>query len=583
MTESTRPPDYADIAIVNAAVYTADPARSRCAAVAIKDGKILCAGDNSDIIRFVGKSTHLIDACGRAVVPGMVDAHQHPLSARRSGGTSIRLTNEMGHEEYLEEIARFIRKNPDKPVYTGGGFMPEKYECCGPRREWLDAVCPHRPLILLSYDGHTTWVNTKALEALGITRDSPDPENGVIHRDPSTGDPTGYLAGSAGACEGGMMRVFMPKYTREQNKAAILDAQEEMFSKGVTCVYDAHVNADEDYFMAYEELAREGRLLLTVRGAWFVRRDMGGEADIMEYIDRCIALSQNLRTERFQVNGFKFLCDQVCEAETAYLCEPYCDRRDGWRGLRIWEDEAMLARLFAKIDAAGFQIHLHQIGDGAAEYALDALERAEALNGGLRMRHTFAHCQFIADADKRRMARLGVSALAAPYWINSTIFSSFDVPHLGRARACRQYPVGSLMAAGINVGSHSDYTVSTPDWCDALYGLTARALSPKAFDVFYRRTAGARYTLDPATEPAENLCCPLPDQCERICVEAAVRLNTINGARSMYLDDMLGAIIPGMDADVVMLDSGIDDISAPLACCVKNILTICRGKIVYEG
>lgn len=582
MTDITRPPDYADIAILNAAVYTADTAQPRRRAVAVKDGRIICAGDNSDVLPLVGGGTALIDANGRTLAPGMVDAHQHMLGGVRACCHNICLTTDMGHEEYLEEIARYIRLHPDQSAYTGTGFMPELYGCRGPRREALDSVCADKPVVILSYDGHTTWVNSKALSELGVTKDTPDPENGVIHKDRITGEPTGYMAGSAGACEGGMMRVFMPRYTRAQNKAAILHAQELMFKKGVTCVYDAHVEPDADYYMAYEELARTGELELTVRGAWFVPRDVGDEAEINALIDRCIALSGEFATERFQVNGFKFLCDQVCEAETAYLTEPYSDRADGWQGVRIWEDGDMLARIFAKIDAAGFQIHLHQIGDGAARYALDALEKAEKINGGLRMRHTFAHCQFITEPDKARMARMGVNALAAPYWINSTIFKSMDIPHLGRDRACRQYPVLSLMEMGINVGAHSDYTVSMPDWCDALYGLTARVLSPRAFDVFYRRVTGACYTLDPCTEPEDHICCPLPDQRERIDIENAVRCLTANGARSMYLDSSLGAIVPGMEADMVLLDSDVASIASPMARCVRVDMTICRGKIVYE-
>ena len=576
------PPGRAETIIVNAAVYTADPHMPRCEAVAIAGEKVIAAGAGHDIMALADGDTVIIDAQGRAVVPGMVDSHQHPVSGGRGRLNSIQLACDMDRQDYLDEIARFIALHPEKDIYTGGGFMPEIYDCCGPKKEWLDAICPDKPVIILSYDGHTTWVNSAALRLRGITKDTPDPENGVIHRDPVTGEPTGYLAGSAGACAGGMMRKFMPVYTYEQNREAILHVQEIMLAQGVTSVYDAHVNADPAYYMAYEDLAREGLLKLNVRGAWFIPRDYGTEEDFVRLIDECMERSRDMRTERFQVNGFKFLCDQVCECETAYLCEPYCDRCDDWHGLRIWEDGEMLARLFAKIDAAGFQIHLHQIGDGAAEYALDALEKAAEMNGGLRMRHTFAHCQFISDADKARMARLHVQALVAPYWMNTTIFSTFDIPHFGYERACRQYPVGSIMAAGVLTAAHSDYSVSMPDWCDALYGLTARSLSPKAFDIFYKRIAGARYTLDTDTEPAEDICCPLPSRCECIDIDTAVRCLTANGARSMYADHITGTIAPGMDADIVMLDRDIAGLAAGEKC-ARTAMTMCRGTIVYRS
>ena len=573
----------ADLAIVNANVYTADAAAPRARAVAVKAGRIICVGTNRQIRRYIGGATRVIDAGGRALVPGMVDAHQHLLYCVRTRCYNISLTSEMGHADYLREIARYISENPSRKVYTGTGFVPELYGCRGPRKEDLDAICSDKPIIILSYDAHTTWVNSCALEVMGIDAHTPDPENGVIRRDELTGEPTGYLVGSAGACEGGCMSIFMPVYTREQNKYAIMAAQEEMLRAGVTCIYDAHVESAEDYYMAYEELAKEGKLKLTVRGSWFVPRETGSEREIMALIDDCMAKSRRLSTEKFQVNGFKFLCDQISEAQTAYMCEPYCDRMDGWRGVRIWEDGEMLARIFAKIDAAGFQIHLHQMGDAAACYALDALERARDINGGLRMHHTFAHCQFISDADKARMARLGISALIAPYWINSTIFNSIDVPCLGRKRACAQYQVRSLMEAGVNVGSHSDYTVSHPDWCDSIYGFTARALSPRAFNVFCcHDSQRMRYTLDPRVEPEEGVCCPLPGRDERVGLDEAISCITLRGARSMYLDAQLGSIQRGKQADMVLLDRDIENLVYPDEDCVAPDMTILAGELLYE-
>ena len=582
--QTSIPPGAADIIIVNGVVYTADKSKPRAEAVAIKDGIVIAAGEKSEILAYAGENTRLIDANGRAVAPGMIDAHQHLLGGSRGSHHNICLSPEMDHGDYITAILRYMAEHPEKNVYTGTGFMPELYDCSGPKKEWLDAVCPDKPMVILSYDGHTTWVNSAALNALGVTKDFPNPENGVIHRDPVTGEPTGYLAGSAGACAGGMMRVFMPKYGLEQNRQSILLSQQKMFEKGITSAYDAHVDPDPEYYMAYEELARSGELKMTVRGAWFVPRDYGTEEEINALIDHCIEISQSLRTDKFQVNGFKFLCDQVCECETAFMCEPYCNREDNWCGLRIWEDGEMLARLFAKIDAAGFQIHLHQIGDGAARYALDALERAAEINGGLRMRHTFAHCQFIADSDKARMAKMGVQALVAPYWINTTIYNTLDLPHFGPERVQRQYPVASIMAAGANVAVHSDYPVSMPDWCGAIYGLTARSLSPRAFDVFYKRIAGASYTLDPTIEPREDICCPLPGKDERISLDAAVEVITINGARSMYTEKTHGMIATGMAADIVMLDRDIAELAQPDSTkSAKNVLTICGGNIVYEA
>lgn len=566
----------AEMVIINALAYTSDADCPYTDAVAVSGGRIAALGDEARAI--IGADTCVIDAGGRPLFPAMVDAHQHLLYGFRGSMFGINLVPGMDHGQYLDEIANFIAAHPEDEIYTGAGFEPENYFGLGPHRRDLDDICPDKPVIILSYDGHTTWANTKALSLAGIDDDTPDPEYGVITRD-ADGHVTGYLAGAASACAGGLLNGFMPGYTRDQNKRAILAAQEEMLRAGVTGVYDAHVDEDEDYFMAYEELAREGKLKLIVRGAWFVPRDTGDEADINALIDRCIEKSKLMTTENFQVTGFKFLCDQVTEAHTAYMDQPYADRDDGWRGVCAWSDNDMLARIFARIDRAGFCIHVHQMGDGAARCLLDALEGAERINGKLNRIHTFAHCQFISERDKKRMARLGVNALLAPYWINSTIFCSMDVPFLGRARAVTQYPVKSLMDLGITVGCHSDYTVSHPDWCDAIYGFTARALSPNG----YKRFLCCReqtYTTDPAVEPSARVCCPLPRCEERIGLYEAIDCITLHGAKTMGIDGVTGSITPGKRADLVIMSGDIRSMVAEHRC-ERPVLTVCGGEIGY--
>jgi predicted amidohydrolase YtcJ len=359
------------------------------------------------------------------------------------------------------------------------------------------------------------------------------------------------------------MSRFMPRYAKEQNKEAIMRAQAEMLGRGVTTIYDAHVEPEPDYFMAYEELARAGKLKLRTRGAWFVPREAGGEDKLVSLIDRCAGYADLFQTGRFRVTGFKFLLDMTVEAETACLLAPYQNRGD-WRGVRVWEDGELLSRLFSKIDRMGFQIHLHQMGDGAAQYALDALERA----GNLRTRHTFAHCQLLSDADKARMAKLGVSALAAPYWINSSVYSSAAVPSLGLERAARQYPVKSLLDAGVNVGAHSDYTVSEPSFCGAVYGLTERRLAPCAYRRFF-----------PFGPPEARR--SLPSEGERVSVREAVKIMTLGGAHSMCEEGETGSVAPGKAADLALLSGDIEGLCEAEGC-VEVDMTVCAGEVAFE-
>lgn len=543
----------AELVVRGARVHPADARYENATAVACAGGRITFIGTDAGVDECVGPGTRVIEARGRALLPGMVDAHQHLLYCARVAYFNFHLSPAFDEAACAAAVEKCAAQRPDAPALFCVGFAPERF-AAPPRKETLDAACPSVPVVALSYDGHATWANSRALLLAGIGENTPDPARGEIVRD-AGGKPTGFLLGAAGACAGGLLSRFAPSYTRAQNRAAILRAQAEMLARGVTTVYDAHVEPEPDYFMAYEELARENRLKLRTRGAWFVGRETGGEADIRALIDRCAGYAGSFQTARFRVTGFKFLLDMTVEAGTAYLSEPY---RTGGRGVRVWEDGDMLARLFQKIDRMGYQIHLHQMGDGAAGYALDALEGA----GDLRARHTLAHCQLISDADKARMARLGVSALAAPYWINSSVYGSVSVPALGRARAARQYPVKSLLDAGVNVGAHSDYTVSEPSFPGAIWGLTRRALDP-----------ATRARLFSGGMPGLNR--PLPKDAERVSLREAVEIMTLGGARSMGEGLETGSLAPGKAADLALL-------SGDLAGVCQVDMTVCAGEIAYE-
>ena len=542
----------AELVVRGARVYSADARYENATAVACAGGRIAFVGADAEADKLIGPETRVVEARGRALLPGLVDAHQHLLYCTRVEYFNFHLSPALDEAGCAAAVRTHAAQNPGAQAFFCVGFAPERFSAL-PRRETLDAACPSVPVVALSYDGHATWANSRALLLAGIDENTPNPARGEIARD-RNGKPTGFLLGAAGACAGGLLSRFAPRYTRAQNREAILRAQEEMLARGVTTIYDAHVEPDPDYFMAYEDLARENRLKLRVRGAWFVGRETGGEADIAALIDRCAGFADAFRTDRFRVTGFKFLLDMTVEAGTACLSAPY---RSGGRGVRVWEDRDLLARLFRKIDRAGSQIHLHQMGDGAAEYALDALEGA----GDLRMRPTFAHCQLISDADKVRMARLGVSALVAPYWINSSVYRS-AVAALGKARAARQYPVKSLLDAGISVGAHSDYTVSEPSFPGAIWGRTRRALDP-----------ATRAWLFPDGMPGLNR--PLPREAERVCLGEAVEIMTLGGARSMVVESETGSLAPGKAADLALLSGELEG-----DCRVD--MTVCAGKVAFE-
>ncbi|MDD6390151.1 MAG: amidohydrolase [Firmicutes bacterium] len=559
--------------ITNASVYTGEGETAE--AVVVKDGVIEYVGDAEGAAEYDDGDIETIDANGGSVLPGMVDGHMHPAMSAVQYYFEIGLQEVFSVEDYVATVKAFVEEHPDNEVYAGSGFMRSMFDSVGPTKEMLDEVCPDKPVILQAADGHSYWVNSKALELAGITKDTEDPANGIIVKDKETGEPTGYLKESAM----NLVEDIKPEYTVEQYKEAIAWLQEYFNSLGVTTIYDGMIPiTEENYWTAYEEMAEAGELTVKVRGAWHLAPEMGTEEELLALVDQAMEQSEGFTTDYFQVIGFKFFADQVLEEETAYLDEPYTS---GNNGMKTWDDDLM-ETLFTKIDAAGFQIHVHEIGDAAVTYTLDALEKAKATNG-TNNRDTFVHCQFIKDEDMKRMADLNVSAMIAPYWaVMDDYYWDLYVPSIGKERADNQYPEESLVKAGVNVGVHSDFSVTEPDWGWLLYSAVTRTLPQKIFDLWYEGMDLTR-TTKPSSNYEDYTIGVLPSADERMTLDQIIKAATYGGAYSMNLEDEIGTIEVGKKADLVIMDmdittSDIEDVSN-----VQIKKTFSDGRLVFDA
>ena len=568
---------YADMVITNASVYTADEEGTMAEAVAVKDGEIVYVGDADGVSEFTGDTTKVIDLEGGTLMPSMIDSHMHPAMSATMYLYEISLHTVFDLDSYLLTIAEFIEENPDLEVYVGAGFMRSSFDKVGPRKEMLDEIESEKPIIITSIDGHSMWVNSKALELAGITKSTENPEGGVIQRDPQTGEPAGLLQESAMQ----LVADLSPEYTIEQYKEAILWLQEWFNSIGFTTIFDAMVDIDNpEYYGAYQELAEEGELTVRVRGGWHMYPEMG-EENYVANIEKGIELSKGFTTPYFQVNAFKFFSDQVVEEQTAYMSEPYLGGEEGWRGIKVWDDDVM-ADLFTRIDKAGFQLHVHQIGDAAATYTLDAIEKVVAANGARDSRHSFAHVQFLNDDDIQRMADLKMNAIIAPYWMAMDDYY-WDIykPVLGEERANNMYPAQSLFDAGINTAIHSDFFVTEPDPGWLIYGALTRTVPQKIADMWYEgmdltRTTDINYPME------EMLIGPLPPHNERITLDEVLRAATYNGAYANFMEGEVGSIEVGKKADIIMFSEDLFELDVEDLANVLPIMTIFDGKIVYD-
>lgn len=571
-----------NIIIKNAAVYAADDNNSAAEAVVVKDGTIEYVGTEKEAMEYEDSNSEIIDAKGGTVLPGTVDSHMHPAMSAVQYCFEISLQDYFSHKEYLQQIEKFVKENPDLEVYTGSGFMRSFYDSVGPRKEDLDKIVVDKPVILTSADGHSRWVNSKAMELAGITKDTKNPTGGIIQRDPKTGEPAGLLQEAAA----NLVDDLMPEYSIEQYKEAITWLQGWLNERGVTTVYDGMIPMDnENYYMAYQELAEAGELTIRVRGAWHMAPEMGNEKELKEQIDKGIELSKGFTTDYFQVIGFKFFADQVLEEGTAYLDGEYTKELGGGHGIKVWDDD-LLAELFTKIDKQGYQIHVHQIGNAAATYTLDALEKARKANGDNNNRHSFVHVQYLSKENMERMKKLNMNAMIAPYWsVRDDYYYDIYVPYVGQDMADNMYPAQSLVDAGLNVAVHSDFFVTEPDLGWLYYSAVTRTLPQKIFDLWYDGMDEYVRATDTkaSAKKGQYLIGPLKPYDECMKLDDIVKSSTYGGAYANYMEQEIGSIEKGKKADLLILDQNIFKSDIEQVSNLKVMTTLFDGKTVYNA
>ncbi|MWV57564.1 amidohydrolase [Rathayibacter sp. VKM Ac-2754] len=518
---------HADLVLSGGPVFTADAVRSRASAVAVVGGRIAAVGhDASD---WIGRRTEVVDLGGRMLVPGFQDAHVHPVW----GGFDMMrcwVGDGATSGDYLATIADYSARNPDEEWILGGGWSMSAFPGGTPTAAALDAVVADRPAFLTNADGHGAWVNSAALRLAGIDRDTPDPADGRIERLPD-GTPSGTL--HEGAMEA--VRRLLPASTDEQMRQALLLGQRYLHSHGVTGWQDAIIGSYGDVGdpgPAYVRAAEAGELTARVRGAIWWDRARG-----VEQIPELIEKREQWTAGRFAATSIKIMQDGVAENFTAAMLDPYLDGHGAHThndGLSM-VDPAVLNEAVPLLDAAGFQVHFHAIGDRAVRECLDAVEHAIAANGPSGNRHHLAHLQVVHPEDVPRFRRLGVAANLQMLWAAlEPQMVELTLPFLGEERAAWQYPFGDLQRSGAVLAAGSDWSVSTPDPLAAMHVAVNRLSAPS------ERGAAGKYDVF------------LPEQ--RIDLATALTAYTAGSAWVNGAEAVSGSIEVGKDADFAVLD-----------------------------
>lgn len=513
--------------------------------MAVADGRIVATG--VEAMTWRASFDRVVELEGRLLLPAFRDGHAHPLHAgmNRLGLDFTGLTT---LDDTLEALRRWRLDHPDEQWIVGHCYNPSILPDGRGRAEWLDSVCPDRPVTLYPTDHHALWANSAAMAAADITADSPEPPLGEIVRDPD-GSPIGMFL-EFGGME--LFDAYEPAIDRTTQDRGLVEAMRALSAEGIVWAQDASVTVDE--LDVYLDGARAGVATCRINTAF--------RADPKHWLDQRDGFLAGRRStedpatrDLVTANTVKFFADGVIEAGTGFLLEPYEDAPHSC-GLPNWSAEG-LSEAVRRFDADGFQIHIHAIGDAGVRMALDAIEHAERDNGARDRRPVIAHTQLVHPDDRPRFAALGVIANFEPLWAqHDDAMIDLTFPRLGPQRSALQYPIGTLLRQGAPVSFGSDWPVSSHRPLDGLSTAVTR--------------------VNAKGEPVGGW---LPE--ERVPIAEAIAAYTAGSAHQAF-DDDAGHLAVGQRADLVVLDRDITAVAGEEIPDAHVDQTWLAGTLVYE-
>ncbi|MDE0755322.1 MAG: amidohydrolase [Woeseiaceae bacterium] len=551
--ETSEEAPEADVVFTGAAVYRVTETNPWATAVAITGKRISYVGDDAGAASFIGTNTRIVELGGKMLMPGFQDAHVHPVD---SGMTfnQCAVFDLPKLEDLLAAIETCVEDRPDAEWIVGAGWYVSTFAPSGlPPKSLLDAIAPDTPITLLSNGAHSVWANSAAIESAGITAETKDPKGGRIDRDPVTGEPSGSFQESAMP----LIQDSEPASTLTQRMAGLAYAQRLFHSFGITGVHDAYVEVSRETaytnMEAYTAFADAEELKMHVVAAMLYDPTLPLEPQIELFKE----LRQSADRQHVKATAVKILVDGVATSYSAAMLEPYADREaDGVSGTPLIPRAEMID-LVARLDALGFQMHFHSIGDAATRYSLDAIEAARAQNGERDSRHHLSHIMVWAPADFDRMAELDVIANFQALWAyRDTHYDEITYIRMGEERSKYIYPINSLNKRGTTLAFGSDWYVTS-------------ANPLLAIEVAITRQA-------PNGLGAEPL---LPE--EAIDLATAIKAATLGAAYGNFLDQETGSIEVGKLADLIVIDKNLFDIPARDISEASVMLTLFEGESVF--
>jgi predicted amidohydrolase YtcJ len=538
---SSQEPSFADLVIVHGHVWTVDSQRTRAEAVAIHGGRIIAVGSDAEIAKWAGPATKKIDAQGKSVLPGFIDAHVHFSSG---GGeiSSVHLRDANTPQEFTRRIGEQAKKLPKGEWMLGGTWDHELWGGMPlPSHDWVDSLTPDTPVFVSRYDGHMAMANGLALRLAGVTRETKDPPGGTIVRD-KDGNPTGLLKDAA------MNLVYrvIPSPSEGQLLRMIHAAMEEARRFGVTSVHD--ISSTEDV-RAYQILASRGELTLRI---YCITPLPQWEAPATAGIRAAFG------NDWIHLGALKGFADGSLGSTTALFEKPYNDAPET-SGLpnEMMLPEGNMLKMALGADKAGLQLAVHAIGDRANRIMLDVYTEVAKQNGARNDRRwRIEHAQHLRPEDFARFSQLGVIASVQPY--HAIDDGRWAEKRIGHERAKTTYAFRTFLDHGVRLAFGSDWTVAPLNPMLGLYAAVTRA------------------TLD-----GKNPGGWFPEQ--KLTLEKAIHAYTMGSAFAEFREKEKGSLVPGKLADVIVLDGDLFSMVPEKIKDVAVRYTIVGGKVVYEA
>ena len=521
----------------NGTVLTQQDEMRRAEAVVTRGNRILFVGTNEDALAAAGPGARVVDLGGRCMLPGFIDGHTHFVQGgMHLQGVDLRPCR--SEEEFARTLASYVASRRGSWV-TGGDWDQEAWPARRlPSRMLVDPFSVDTPIYVQRFDGHMGLANSAALRAAGISSSTPDPEGGVIERDPETGEPTGILKDEAIP----LVTRHIPRPTDEEIREAVRIALREAAQRGITSIHDITL---PEHLPVFDAMDAAGELTLHV----YARLPITMYRDLVSR-----GVTAGSVEGRVSIGSLKAFSDGSLGSDTAWFFEPYT-HRPTFSGLAMDIVTSGRLREWAlDADRHHLNLSIHAIGDRANDAVLRIFEEIVRVNPPWDRRPRIEHAQHVRPGDFERFAALGVVVSAQPYHcIDDGVWAE---GRIGQERARTTYAFRSFLDAGVHVCFGSDWTVAPLDPVGGIYAAVTRS------------------TLDGARPGGW-----VPDQ--RLTVEQAIRCYTVEGAYASYEEGLRGSITAGKCADLVVLSQDPTGIPPEELREIVVDMTIADGQTVY--